>query len=174
MADAYPSGAGGGTARLGVRPFATEAEATLLCDAFAACTLPKAAWTHRAHLTAALWHLDHHPAHGALALMRDAIKRYNRSVGTVDSATEGYHETITVFYMRVTARFKAAWSGSASFADRANGLYAEWGDRNLPLRHYSRERLFSVEARAQWIEPDLDPIPALSLREGAPSGDERA
>ena len=144
---------------LGSRPFTTDAEAALRCDAFLACSLPKPAWTHRAHLAAALWHLDRHSADQSLLLMRDAIKRYNRSVGTIDSPTEGYHETITVFYMRIAAWFRAGWRGSASFADRANALYEDWGDRNLPLRHYSRERLFSVEARAGWIEPDLDPIP---------------
>jgi hypothetical protein len=33
------------------------------------------------------------------------------------------------------------------------------GRRDWPLRFYSRERLFSVEARLSYIEPDLQPLP---------------
>jgi hypothetical protein len=38
-------------------------------------------------------------------------------------------------------------------------LIGKWGDKNLPLRHYSPHRLFSAEARRAWIEPDLAPLP---------------
>jgi hypothetical protein len=27
------------------------------------------------------------------------------------------------------------------------------------MRHYSRARLFSVDARRGWVEPDLEPLP---------------
>ena len=37
-----------------------------------------------------------------------------------------------------------------------NGLLgSEMGRRDWPLRFYSRERLFSVEARRGYVEPDL-------------------
>jgi hypothetical protein len=39
---------------------------------------------------------------------------------------------------------------------KASGLY-QWGDRALPLRYYSRERLFSALARRQWVRPDAGP-----------------
>jgi hypothetical protein len=32
-------------------------------------------------------------------------------------------------------------------------------DKWLPLRHWSREALFSVEARDHWQAPDLQPMP---------------
>ena len=51
--------------------------------------------------------LGFHP----VAAMRDAIKRYNRSVGTIDTPTNGSHETITRFYMRIAANFQAGWRG---------------------------------------------------------------
>jgi hypothetical protein len=31
-------------------------------------------------------------------------------------------------------------------------------DKELPLQYYSRERLFSDEARAAWVEPDRQPL----------------
>jgi hypothetical protein len=37
----------------------------------------------------------------------------------------------------------------------ANDLIEKYGDKNLPLTYYSRERLMSWEARTRWVEPDL-------------------
>jgi hypothetical protein len=37
------------------------------------------------------------------------------------------------------------------------------GDRRLPLRYYSRERLFSAEARLGWVEPDLLALPRVDV-----------
>ena len=38
-------------------------------------------------------------------------------------------------------------------------LVAPMGRRDWPLRFFSRERLFSVEARRSHITPDLAPMP---------------
>jgi hypothetical protein len=38
-------------------------------------------------------------------------------------------------------------------------LLAEEGRRDWPLRFYSAQRLFSVEARRGWVEPDLAALP---------------
>ena len=44
--------------------------------------------------------------------------------------------------------------------EKVNGLLlAEEGRRDWPLRFYSAERLFSVEARRGYLEPDLAPLP---------------
>ena len=37
-------------------------------------------------------------------------------------------------------------------------LTSEMAPRDWPLRFYSRERLFSLEARRGWVEPDLQRI----------------
>jgi hypothetical protein len=39
----------------------------------------------------------------------------------------------------------------------ANDLAALYGDTQLPLKFYSRERLFSAEARLGYVTPDLKP-----------------
>jgi hypothetical protein len=38
-------------------------------------------------------------------------------------------------------------------------LLSPMGRRDWPLRFYSPQRLFSVEARREWIPPDLRSIP---------------
>ena len=72
--------------------------------------------------------------------------------------TQGYHETLTQLYIAGVRGFLAG-AGKGDLLGRVNALLAsEIGARDWPLRHYSRERLFSVEARRGWIEPDLQPI----------------
>jgi hypothetical protein len=64
-----------------------------------------------------------------------------------------YHETITLFWMRTVADFNASKNG-ASLLDKANEVAYKW-DKDYPLAFYSRELLFSDEARAKFIPGDL-------------------
>ena len=121
-------------------------------------TLPKIEWTHEAHLRAGLWHVLHHGPAAALELLRTRIAAYNESVGTPNTDTSGYHETITHFYVIVIGGFLAAADRTLSIDQLATRLIAEHGDRQLPLRYYSEQCLFSVAARQSWIEPDLKRI----------------
>jgi hypothetical protein len=127
-----------------------------LARRFVDCTLPKAEWTHEAHLRVGLWHVRRYGADQTLALLRERISRYNESVGGQNTDDSGYHETITRAYVRLIAAFASANPDSK---DAERRLLAECGDRDLPLRYYSRDRLFSVEARRGWVEPDLNDLP---------------
>jgi hypothetical protein len=76
----------------------------------------------------------------------------------VNGPDSGYHETVTRFYVHVVARFLAGMDPAGSIEVQAAALVAALGARDLPLRHWSRERLFSVEARRGWVEPDLQAL----------------
>ncbi len=125
---------------------------------FEDCTLPREEWTHAAHLTVALWHLLQFDWPEACARVRRGIKRYNAAHGIPATPTGGYHETLTLFWLRhVRAFLGDHFNEARSLDDLANEL-AETADKTLPLRHYSRELLFSWEARLGWVEPDLKPL----------------
>jgi hypothetical protein len=129
-----------------------------LARGFIARSLPKSEWTHRAHLRVGLWHALRYPSGQALDLLRERIRAYNQSVGGINSASEGYHETITRFYMHVIDAFLASVDARRPLDDLGEELIARCGAPDLPLRYYSRERLFSVEARLGWQAPDLRAI----------------
>jgi hypothetical protein len=120
-----------------------------------ACTLPKAEWTHEAHLRAGVWHVIHSGGARALAQLRERIARYNESVGTPNTDSSGYHETVTRFYVSLITAFIARQEADLSADQLADRLIAAYGRRDLPLQYYSRERLFSVQARRGWLAPDL-------------------
>jgi hypothetical protein len=147
-------------AEVGVdRPFADAGELAALIAGFEDGTLPRPRWTHRAHLAVGRDYCSRMPAEAALALLRERIRRYNVASGGVNSATAGYHETITRFYVWVVGRFlREEGDASGDPAERANRLFERYGARDLPRRYYSDARLFSVEARACWMEPDLRPL----------------
>lgn len=143
---------------ISVSPYASYAEVERLVREFESCTLPRAEWTHHAHLTVALWYLMRHTEADATGLIRDRIKLYNKACGVETTPTSGYHETMTLFYIRAIGSYLANALTDCSFVSLLHGLIERCGDRRFPLEYYSRERLMSWEARTSWIEPDLKSI----------------
>ena len=143
---------------LEVKTFRTAEELFELLRRFEDCTLPREEWTHAAHLTVALWHLLQFDWPEAVARVRARIKRYNAAHGIPTTPTGGYHETLTLFWLRAVRAFLEAERNEArALVPLANELAAT-ADKSLPLAHSTRERLFSPEARAAWVEPDLKPL----------------
>jgi hypothetical protein len=137
----------------------TNAELEALVKRFAERSLPKPEWTHAAHLAVGLWHVSRYGRDDALARLRAGISRLNESHGTVNSATGGYHETVTRAYVQLLAAF-AARHADKTAAERVAALLADpLADKHALLRFYSRPRLESAEARLGWAEPDLAPLP---------------
>lgn len=130
-----------------------------LVTAFLALTLPKSDWTHEAHLTVGLWHVRQFGFGEALTRMREGICAYNEAVGTANSASSGYHETLTQFWLRVLDAHHRKLGADVPFETVLSQLLASsWADRELALRYYGRETLFSPLARARWVEPDRKPF----------------
>lgn len=147
-------------------PYRSRGEIENLISAFETCTLPKRKWTHQAHLIVALWHNLRYDADEALSLVRERITRYNESVGTANTETNGYHETITVFYMWAVRRFLAGADPNASIVEVANALISSKGaEKNFPFEYYSRELLLSSEARQRFVEPDLKKLEDAGFRD---------
>jgi hypothetical protein len=136
--------------------FTRDEEVLELAKAFEERTLPKSEWTHAAHLVVGLYYCYHHPLGVAKNLMSDGIYWLNDAHGTPNTETSGYHETITIFWLRTVANYLEKTGRDAGLAALANGLIAFCSDTNLPLKYYSRERLFSTEARMNYVEPDLE------------------
>ena len=118
-------------------------------------TLPRAEWTHEAHLAATTYLVVERPDIDLDAELPGIIRRYNESVGGRNTDTEGYHETITRVFL-AAVRAHAAETDGQELCTRVNGLLlSERGRRDWPLCFYSPERLFSVEARLSFVAPDL-------------------
>jgi hypothetical protein len=141
------------------RLFPSDAAIRRIGEGLLARTLPRADWTHEAHLAATAWLILGRPDVIPERDLPAIIRGYNESVGGVNSDTEGYHETITQVSIRGVRRALARSEGRG-LCERVNGLLlAEEGRRDWPLRFYSGELLFSKAARLAWVEPDLGALP---------------
>ena len=129
--------------------------ASVVCG-FENATISRDKWKHAEHLTVALHYLCHHDIDTATEKMRSGILNLLPSFDIELSKEMPYHETLTVFWMRTVAEFKASKNG-ASMLDKANELVAKY-DKDYPLKFYTREYLFSDKARARFVESDLKQI----------------
>jgi adenylate kinase family enzyme len=130
-----------------------------LAARFAACSIPATEWTHAAHLTVGLWHVDRYGAEQALVRLRNGIRALNGSHGGVNSATNGYHETITAAYVQLLAQYLESSATHLPLGMRALQLLAgPLAAKDVLFTFYSRERLMSTAARASWLDPDRGPV----------------
>ena len=129
-----------------------------LVEAFTSCTLPRDEWTHQAYLRVGLWHLLHYSSSESLVRLRQGIKQYNVACGIENTESQGYHETITQFYVWLIYRFVQQADCSQPIDLLASDLIHRYGDNLLPLNYYSRDQLMSKAARLGWVEPDLNPL----------------
>ena len=141
--------------------YRTTGEILAVVRGFEGLTLARAEWTHAAHLTVALWYVLQFDWPEAVARVRARIKRFNEAHGILTTPTGGYHETLTLFWMRFVRSFlEAERNEGRSLVALANDLVRGAGV-GLPLTFYTRALLFSTEARARWVEPDLKPLATL-------------
>jgi hypothetical protein len=142
------------------RLFHSDSEIEHLGEGLLTRTLPRAEWTHEAHLAATTYLLLRRPDVDLDRELPGIIRRYNESVGGVNSDTEGYHETITRVFLAGVRLFLSEADTREPLHELVNDLLlTAMGRRDWPLRFYSPEKLFSVEARRDFVPPDVAALP---------------
>lgn len=129
-----------------------------LLQAFEQAAIQLEDWKHETHVRVAWIMIDRYGVDEAVGRMRDGIKRLNAANGVVDALHSGYHETLTVAWLRVIdaiRRSRGAESSSQAFFDEHTQLHSK-----MMLRlFYSRDQIMSAEAKATFVEPDLTALP---------------
>jgi len=125
-----------------------------LIDAFEAASIPLESWKHKTHLRVAWILLERHGLDEATRRMRSGIRKLNDANGIVDRIDSGYHETLTVAWLRIvdgTRRAYGTEADSATFVETHTQLHS----KVLLRLFYTRDRIMSAEAKAHFVEPDL-------------------
>jgi hypothetical protein len=134
--------------------YKTEDEILSLVRSFEDATIARDAWKHREHLIVALYYVSHHDLPTAFKKMRSGILNLLAKGFGVDLSKEmPYHETMTLFWMRTMDEFNRS-KIEATLVEKAREA-GEKFDKDYPLRFYSREVLFSDEARRRFVPGDL-------------------
>jgi hypothetical protein len=129
-------------------------------QSFENCSLSSDAWNHRAHLRIAYLYAWQRPFPAALARIRRGIQAFNAVTNTPEALDRGYHETITVAFVRLVyacLACQADFPNSDAFCDRFPQLL----DKKVLLRFYSRERIMTLDAKQEFVEPDLATLPEI-------------
>lgn len=132
--------------------YRTEEEIRTLVESFEACSFHPSEFRHYQHLTVAMWYVRHLPFAEATDKVTSGIRRLAETYGKT-----GYHETITLFWLRIVSGFVKS-HGNETLPALANALIEHCADKDLIGRHYSPELLASAEAKAKWVEPDLQAL----------------
>jgi hypothetical protein len=126
-----------------------------LAGRFESVSITAEEWTHHAHLTVGIWHLLHYSKEESIIRLRSRIISMNNIHGTPNSATRGYHETITLYWVWLLDEYirrNNCGHELKTYNDFLNSIYQK---SDLLFQFYTREKLFSVEARAVWVQPDV-------------------
>jgi len=131
----------------------TELEIAAFLAAFEAGTLPKERWTHAAHILTGACYVHALGESAAIDRMRLRVSSYNEAVGGKNTETSGYHETITIGWIKLLARLlrETGPMGRAPFAALAVERYAD--NRSALAAYYDFDLPGSVEARRNWVPP---------------------
>ncbi len=126
--------------------------------AFEELSFPAELFHHREHIRVAWLYLKSTDASRAAELMSEGIRRFANHHG----ATQKYHHTVTLAWMRLVAAALAETPEEHVF-ERFLSAHPELKDTNLLAKYYSKELLQSAAAREGWLEPDLRPLPDLRI-----------
>jgi hypothetical protein len=124
--------------------------------AFEAGKIANQDFHHRDHLRLAWIQIRRLGLEQASDAVTGGIRRFAAHHGHADR----YHETMTRFWVRAVGMGINRHTTLAF--DDLLAAESHLLDKNLPYRHWSRERIGSDEARRHWVEPDARPIPESS------------
>jgi hypothetical protein len=115
-------------------------------------------WHHRQHIKVAYMYLKSHSFDGAMTRLRERIKAYNAAHKVPESLTSGYHETMTQAWLRLIY-FTLCEYGPAETADAFYEQNPQLWQMKALRFFYTRDLFLSARAKAEYVEPDLTPLP---------------
>lgn len=138
--------------------FHNDAEIDRIATGIICLSLPKRDWTHAAHFAAAVWFVES-PDYNAQRDMPGIIWRYNEATGVENTDTDGYHETITQASLIATTHMITKAGSGLSLFEKANQILSSpYGKPDWLLAYWSKDVLFSLQARRVWVAPDIKPL----------------
>lgn len=125
---------------------------------FEAQRWPLERWRHRDHVRLAYLYARDLSFEAAAEKLRTGIKAHNKAHGIADTPTSGYHETMTLAWLKLVCLVLAQYGPEAdgeSFCE----AHPELMQKKTLRLFYSRDRFMSPEAKTSFVEPDLAPLP---------------
>jgi hypothetical protein len=125
---------------------------------FESCEFPFEQWHHRAHVKLAYIYLIRFGFADASRKLREGIRAYNAANKIPDEPTRGYHETLTMFWLRIIEMTVQEYGPSAT-ADEFFEFHPQLSQKKINRLFYSSDLFMSARAKKEFVEPDLTSLP---------------
>jgi len=125
---------------------------------FEARSFPFDQWHHRAHVKLAYIYLVRFGFAIASRKLRDGIRAYNAANNVPDEPTRGYHETLTMFWLRIIQMTVQEY-GPRATADEFFDFHPQLSQKKIHRLFYSSDLFMSARAKREFVEPDLTSLP---------------
>lgn len=116
--------------------------------------LPKAAWTHAAHVAMAAYIAFEHAPEEAFERMKAGILHHNDAVGTANTETSGYHETLTRLWCAILGKFVCHGNFASRLEAVREAVRVFGEDRERYKLYYGFDVVNDRRARREWVRPD--------------------
>jgi hypothetical protein len=126
--------------------------------AFEGCSLTMEQWHHREHIRVAYLYLLRYPFPEALIKMRAGLNALNAAQKVPDLPHRGYHDTMTRAWLQLV-HVALCEHGPAENSERFYELNPQLTQNKALRLFYSSDLLMSPKAKAEFVEPDLAPLP---------------
>ena len=126
---------------------------TELLNAFENQSISNDDWSHEYHIRIAAIYLMLNDFETALIKVKAGIKKLNAVNEVPDSQFRGFHETLTIGWLKLVSSrlYKSKTDSSLELIEKNKDLLSP----RLLNEYYSTDKLMSLEAKANFIEPDL-------------------
>lgn len=125
---------------------------------FEARRWPLEQWHHRDHVRLAYLYLRQGTFEQAADRLRAGLKAYIAAHGIVDTPTQGYHETLTLAWLRLVEMILAEY-GPEESGEAFCDAHPELSQTKTLRLFYSKDLLTSPRAKFTFLAPDLAPLP---------------
>jgi len=149
-------------------PYRDQSVVKAIVDRFECGDFKIEEFTHALHVTVAAWYLCEVTADEGLVRMRAGLRRFIEHHGK-----QGYHETITRFWMELIGSCLSQMPGETSITRRVNQVVERYGSKEVLFEYYTREHVMSDLAKKEWVEPDLKAIQHGRYTEGVQAEETR-
>jgi hypothetical protein len=129
-----------------------------LIQQFESRELPADQWCHRLHIRVTFIYLREYQFAEALCRLRAKIRAYNVAQRIPESLTSGYHETLTVAWLRLIAD-RMRHNDVPDNSDALCNAHSDLLDKTILRAFYSPDRITSLDAKRSFVGPDLQPLP---------------
>ena len=119
--------------------------------------LPRAEWTHAAHVCVATYHAFDHQGEELFQQIKAGLIHHNNSVGTLNTEESGYHETLTRLWVNITEEFVRTGAFSTRLQAVKSAVEQFGSDSGYHRNYYSFDVVKDKRARREWIPPDRTP-----------------